>query len=136
MHNISLDKNLLLCYNQNKINYREKSMIALDKYLLFPMGFAIFLEIFLSGLIIALIGAAGYTFFVYSMKDDRADKRMNLYYNNPWEKVNKQADMDKQRKSRREKGTVIGIILLISAVIVSLLLIWVIHIVYPGIKIS
>ena len=111
-------------------------MIALDIYYLFPMGFAIFLEIFLSGLIIALVGAAGYTFFIYSMKDDRADKRRNLYYNNPWEKINKQDDTNKAHRSHREKGLIIGIILLVAAVIVSLLLIWVIHIVYPGIQIS
>ena len=42
-------------------------MLALTKYLIFPMGFAIYIEIFLTGLLIALLGASGYVFFIYSM---------------------------------------------------------------------
>ena len=111
-------------------------MTTLEIYYLIPMGFAIFLEIFLSGMVIALIGAAGYTFFVYSMEDDRIDKKREMYRRNPWEVLGVQGAGDPPEKSRRVKRTVIGILLLTAAVIVLLLLIQVIYIVYPGIQIS
>ncbi len=111
-------------------------MLASAAHYLIPYGFAIFLEIFLTGTLIALIGAAGYTFFVYSMKDDRADQIAKLYYDNPWDKVNEHTANNKPQKSRRKKGTLIGILLLLAAVIVLLLLIWVLHIVYPVIQIT
>ena len=54
---------------------------TIEIYLDYPM----ILEIALVGLIIAFIGAGGFVFFHYSMKDDRADKvRKKLAEQNPW----------------------------------------------------
>ncbi len=86
-------------------------------------GFPIVLEAVLTVVLIALIGAAGYIFFVYSMKDDRNDKIARLHYNNPWDKINNQAAEDKTWKPRRKKGAKISIILLIAAIPVLILLI-------------
>jgi len=104
-------------------------MFLLDTYFIIPIGFGIMLEAFLTGVLVALIGAAGYTFFVYSMKDDRAEKRLQRYYdanNYPWEKLSKQDD-DKKRRPRIQKSTLIGIILLLAAVIVLIFLILVVN---------
>lgn len=90
-------------------------------------GFLIVLEAVLTAILIALIGAAGYAFFVSSMRDDRAEKRMELYYKNPWDELKKQSEEDEPKKPRIEKSTKIGIILLLAAVIVLLLLILLIN---------
>ena len=100
---------------------------------LFPTGFGIYMEVFLTGALIALIAAAGYTFFVYSMKDDYADKSSELYCDNPWDCVGKQDGKDhlqNLQKSRRKKATIIGIALLAAAAIVLILLILLITDVY------
>lgn len=105
-------------------------MFLLDTYFIIPIGFGIMLEVFLTGVLVALIGAAGHTFFVYSMKDDRAEKRLQRYYdasNYPWEKLSKQDDEDKKRRPRIQKSTLIGIILLLAAVIVLIFLILVVN---------
>ncbi len=101
-------------------------MFALDTVYIIP-GFPIMLEVFLTGVLIALVGAAGYTFFVFSMKDDREDRASQLYCENPWDVVSEQDGKDKSRKSRPSKNTVIGLILLIAAIIVLILLIWAIN---------
>ena len=100
------------------------------------MGFAIFLEVFLTGLLIALIGAAGYVFFVYSMRDDRGDRIRKLYYNNPWEHMGKQADEEEPKRPRVKKSTKIGILLLLAAAVVLILLILVLNSVYSELHIS
>ncbi len=101
-------------------------MLALETVYLLP-GFLIVLEGVLTALLISLLGAAGYVLLIYSMKDDRAEKRAKLYYANPWDHVNKQAAEEEPRKPRRRKSVGIGILLLIAAAAVLALLLWVIN---------
>lgn len=111
-------------------------MLALTKYLIFPMGFAIYIEIFLTGLLIALLGASGYVFFIYSMRDDRGDRIRKLYYNNPWEQMGKPTDEEEPKRPRMKKSTKIGILLLLAATVVLILLILVLNSVYSELHIS
>lgn len=41
------------------------------------------IEVFLIGLVVALIGAGGYVFFIYSMHADRNARLRAKYYQNP-----------------------------------------------------
>ena len=86
-----------------------------------PTFINIALEVFLTGVLIALIGAAGYTFFIYSMRNDRAEK-IAQRYSNPWDKVSGQDD-NKPQHPRVSKSTLIGLLLLVAASLVLILLI-------------
>ena len=79
-------------------------------------------ESLLLGLILALIGAGGFAFFILSMKDDRGDKIMERV-NNPWETVSRKEETKAPPKSRRRKlKTVLCVIIVVLVVLICLLL--------------
>lgn len=92
-------------------------MIFSDYYV-WP-GLPVMLEVLLIGFIIALVGAAGYTFFVFAMKDDRDEHLMKNYYVNPWDVVGSTEPAPPPKKSRKKKIAVT--ILITLAVIVAIL---------------
>lgn len=85
-------------------------------------GYPIILEIFIIAVIVALLGAIGYTFFVSSMSDDAADnarKRMN----NPWEKMNVKSSIDDTPdRPKLTKSIIIRLIILSVSILVMVLL--------------
>ena len=78
-------------------------------------------EALLLGLIIALIGAGGFILFGFSMKDDRADKRMERVYN-PWQQLSNEEDNTPPKKDRRNLKTVLFILLAVLIVLICLFL--------------
>lgn len=71
------------------------------------------IEVFLIGLVVALIGAGGYVFFIYSMHADRNARLRAKYYQNPWETLTPQEEDKDSKKPRLSKGMLIWLIALI-----------------------
>lgn len=97
-------------------------MTALERIYLLP-SFSTLLEGLLIGVLIALIGAAGYTFFVFSMKDDRDAAAVRKHYVNPWDAVSGQDADTKPKKPPRSRSEIIGLVLLLAAIVVLIALI-------------
>ncbi|MBE6542404.1 MAG: hypothetical protein E7672_08155 [Ruminococcaceae bacterium] len=69
--------------------------------------FQIYLEVALIGLIIALIGAGGFVFFLSSMKDDRADRiRRKLTDQNPWGRMIGQEAVEAPKSKGKRKSKI------------------------------
>jgi len=67
------------------------------------LDLSLIIEICLIGLAVALIGAGGYVFFVFSLKDDLDAKRMECSDLGPWEQLcgdNEKAPPKKQNKRK------------------------------------
>lgn len=87
-------------------------------------GFDVILEVSLIGLVIALIGAGGFAFFIFSMENDYDDKiRRNLVEHNPWAILSGRDAAEAPKSKESGKGKV-GLILLmiVLAVLIFLLL--------------
>lgn len=86
--------------------------------------FEMILEVVLIGLIIALIGAGGFVFFFYSMRDDRADRiRRKLAEQNPWGSlIGQDAVEAPQGRGPRKKKIILIPVMVILAVLIFLLL--------------
>ena len=85
------------------------------------------LEMMLEGLfvsvLIALIGAVGYVYFVYSMRDDRADHiRKKIENSNPWERMSAENSNPKPKKYLPKPFRIIIISLIIANIILGALL--------------
>ncbi len=94
--------------------------ILLETILIFPADYSVMLEIALIGLGIALIGAAGFVIFTYSMRDDRADRiRDMMVEDNPWSTVSGQNAVEApQSKDRRiSKAGLIRLIVVFAVLI-------------------
>ena len=103
----------------------------------FIPGLIYVIEIALIALLISLIGAAIYVFFISSMKNDRNEQRIKIYANrvsseygfgdgsspNPWDTITCKGADDKPQKKSNPKNVKIGIALLIAAIIVLIVLI-------------
>lgn len=111
-----------LPFNTDKNDIQEEDMTALERIYLLP-SFSTLLEGFLIGVLIALIGAAGYTFFVFSMKDDRDAAAMRKHYVNPWDAVSGQDANAKPQRPPRSGNETVGLILLLAAILVLIVLI-------------
>ncbi|MBQ9121542.1 MAG: hypothetical protein IJY12_04160 [Clostridia bacterium] len=84
---------------------------------------SVMLEALLIGFVIALVGASGYVFLVYSMKDDRTDRIREKYVvRNPWDKLSEREEKEspKNRPSRKIK---ILLLILIAVLVILILLI-------------
>ena len=91
---------------------------TVEIYLDYPM----ILEIALVGLIIAFIGAGGFVFFYYSMKNDRADiVRKKLAEQNPWGHLCGQ-DSVEASPSSEGKGSKVSWILALSVIAILILI--------------
>ena len=71
------------------------------------------IEVFLIGLVVALIGAGGYVFFIFSMHADRNAQKRAIRYQNPWEILIPQEEDNDSKKPRISKGMLIWLIALI-----------------------
>ena len=91
----------------------------METVVIYP-GFSVMLEVFLIGLLIALIGAGGYTFFIYSMHYDRNAQRRSMSVSSPWDTLNAHNEEETQKPGRSNPHKVIMIAVL--AVIVILIL--------------
>lgn len=94
--------------------------VLLRIIVLYP-GVSIMLEALLIGFIIALIGAGGYTFFIFSMKDDRDDK-MRERMAGPWEKLSGQNEPEIPKSSSHGKRKIVLLILMAVLLVFILLL--------------
>ena len=81
----------------------------------------IVVESLLLGLILALIGAGGFILFAFSMKDDRAEKRMERVYN-PWQQLSNEETKAPPKKDRKKMKTLLCILLAVLVVLICLLL--------------
>ncbi len=97
--------------------------MSLSAVYIFP-GYPVMLEALLIGLLIALIGAAGYTFFSFSMHADRNAEMRKHYYDNPWDTVSGQNNHDEPQKPLRSKGEIVRLILLLTAIAVVIFLLF------------
>lgn len=86
-------------------------------------------EALLIGLVLALVGAGGYVFFIFSMKDDQADKRMERF-SNPWDRVSGGTEAAAPRRNDRGKTKVIlcvliGVLVVLICLLLAILLGWI-----------
>ena len=86
-------------------------------------------EALLIGLVLALIGAGGYTFFIFSMKDDRAEKRLERM-NNPWEKFSNENEAEAPTNPGNAKVKIIlfavmGVLLVLICLLLAVKLGWI-----------
>ena len=80
------------------------------------------IEVFLIGLVVALVGAGGYVFFYSSMQ---ADRRNAADYN-LWDQMIPREESDKPKRIRLSKGFIIWLIafiIAVSALVIFLMLI-------------
>jgi hypothetical protein len=61
------------------------------------------LESFLIVLGVIFLSIVGYYFFVFSMRDDRAEKRLE-HYSDPWDKVSGQTETQPPKNDHRQKA--------------------------------
>lgn len=98
--------------------------MALQIYI-FP-DYRTILEIVLIGLIVALVGAGGLVYFIFSMKDDRADnRRRKLVEQNPWSKLEGEDSVEapKNRKlGRIKRGPLLFIPILVVLIVLLIAL--------------
>ena len=80
---------------------------------------SLLIDIVLTAVLIALIGATGYILFIDSMRKDQEDRASKLYMDNPWDVVSGNTDEPKNRFSR---GKLILIIALLAAIALVLFL--------------
>ena len=80
-------------------------------------GVIYMVEVFLIGLIVALIGAGGYVYFVYSMRDDRAARRREIIGKTPWEDLNVDNKEKQLKKPKFTKGVLIWLVALVLSVL-------------------
>lgn len=74
----------------------------------------IMVDAFFVGILIALVGAIGYTFFASSIGDDDAERRLGDYVS-PWDALSGEEQPQKKKLSKAAK---IRIILLVAAALV------------------
>ena len=75
------------------------------------------IEVFLIGLVVALIGAGGFVFFISSMHADRNARCREMAYKNPWERLNLNNDNEPSRKPTLSKGVLIWLIALLISIL-------------------
>ena len=75
------------------------------------------IEVLLIGIVLALLGAGVYVFFVFSMKDDRNDRLREKYLKNPWEAIDPNSEPAPQKKFKLTKYNVIWLIALAVSII-------------------
>ena len=75
------------------------------------------IEVFLIGLIVALIGAGGFVYFVYSMRDDRIARRREMIGKTPWEDLNVDDKEKQPKKPIITKGVLIWLIALVLSIL-------------------
>ncbi len=88
-------------------------MAVLEVIWIFP-DFYIMMDAFLVGILIALVGAIGYTFFASSIGDDDDERRLGDYVT-PWDALSGEEQPQKKKLSKAAK---IRIILLVAAALV------------------
>lgn len=88
-------------------------MGVLEIIWIFP-DFYIMMDAFLVGILIALVGAIGYTFFASSIGDDDEERRLGDYVT-PWDALSGEEQPQKKKLSKAAK---IRIILLVAAALV------------------
>ena len=108
---------------------REALMIALSVWEEVFGDPTVVVEALLIGLVLALVGAGGYVFFVFSMKDDRADKRLERY-KNPWDRMSgeKEAQAPRSPQNRKAKVillAVIGVLLILICLLLAISFGWI-----------
>ena len=81
----------------------------------FPGGIFM-IEVFLIGLVIALVGAGGFVFFHYSMHADRNAALRRIADNIPWNHIVPEKESDKPKRIHLSKGFIIWLIAFIIAV--------------------
>ena len=91
-------------------------------FLDFPEN-SIMLESFLIVLGVIFLSIVGYYFFVFSMRDDRAEKRLK-HYSNPWDKVSGQTETQPPKNDHRQKLKVVlfAAMVVLAILIISLLI--------------
>jgi hypothetical protein len=114
--------------NYKKQMRKEDFMVTLSYYtsgffLDFP-GLYILLEGFLILFGLVFLSVLGYYLFVFSARDDRAEKRMERY-SNPWEKVSGQTDapLTKDTGRRTTKSVLLAVMAVLAVLIICLLII-------------
>jgi len=75
------------------------------------------IEVFLIGLVVALIGAGGFVFFIFSMHADRNARRRDMLYKNPWEHLNVNNENQPSKKPTLSKGVLIWLVALIISIL-------------------
>ena len=92
-------------------------------FLDFP-GLYILLEGFLILFGLVFLSVLGYYLFVFSARDDRAEKRME-HYSNPWEKVSGQTDapLTKDNGRRTTQSVLLAVMAVLAGLIICLLII-------------
>lgn len=98
-------------------------MTVLSQLIEIYPGFDIMLEALLIGFVIALVGAGGYVFFVYSMKDDHADRIREKYMNNPWDNLSgrEEKKSPKNQPSRKIKTVLLSLMAILVVLIILIL---------------
>ena len=82
---------------------------------IFPGGIFM-IEVFLIGLVVAIIGAGGFVFFIYSMHADRNARLRKLADHNPWDHMMPEKESEIPKRFRPSKGFIIWLIALIISV--------------------
>ena len=83
------------------------------------------IEVFLIGLVVALIGAGGFVLFAYSMHADRNAGLRKIADHNPWDVIVPNEEDDTPKRPRLSKGVIIWLvsfIISVTALVVFLLL--------------
>ena len=75
------------------------------------------IEVFLIGLVVALLGAGGYVFFMFSMHADRNARRRDMAYKNPWERLDANHEDEPPKKPALSKGVLIWLIALLISIL-------------------
>ena len=81
----------------------------------FPGGIFM-IEVFLIGLVVALVGAGGFVLFSYSMHADRNAARRSIADHNPWDRIVPENESEPPKRIRISKGFIIWLIAFIIAV--------------------
>ena len=82
---------------------------------IFPGGIFM-IEVFLIGLVVAVVGAGGFVFFIYSMHADRNAVRRKLADHNPWNHMMPENESEAPKRIHLSKGFIIWLIALITSV--------------------
>ena len=100
--------------------YSADGFILEDGFLLDFLDGSIMLESFLIVLGVIFLSIVGYYFFVFSTRDDRAEKKLE-HYSNPWDKVSGQTETQPPKTDHRQK---LKVVLFAAMVVLAILILF------------